>query len=307
MISLEEEMQEVVRLLESGYVQEAETMVDNLVRRDISNLVILCEMPEGMLRHNISIFYNNIGANYYHIGTLALRRNDQEGAIKAAFDAERCHQKAIDLYNISLEDFMYFPDQHPIIKNVIFACWGLGRSKIALMKDQESKKYFEYAVKFGVSNKTDEQIQTWVRASFEWLRKLDHFSPTSSIPQQHNTSGVPGSSVWDKQISEYWRFFDQYKPKKVVVQATLVSPVIFNPQLCRITVIWLDWGLSPNKPPIDELPVLVTGEDVDKLEQQGLTTPASLEGHILELTPDESASNGRVFRIAHVHIQTSRL
>lgn len=303
MISLEEVMQDVLRLLELDHAQAAEGMIDNLVSGGITNLVVPWEMPESIVRHNISMFYNNIGANYYHTGTLALRQNDGQAAMKAAYDAERCHQKAFDLYDMSLEDFMYFPNQHPIMKNVIFICWGLGRSKIALMKDHESKKYFEYCIKFGLSYKTDEQIQSWVRASFEWLRKLDQFPPNPKVlqEQKNNTQTITGNSVWDKQIAEYWRFFDQFKPKKVVVQAKSVSPSILNPRLLMIKVEWLDWGLSSNKPPIDEIPVLVTIEDIDRLESQGLNTPASLEGHILELTPDDPHVNGRVLRIAQVY------
>lgn len=247
-------------LLEAGEIAEAEQTVDDLAWFDLEDLETDWGLPEDGVRHYLSIFYNNIGLNYRIAGMEAVQEGNREAAMEAAQGSERCHEKALDIYDLSAEEFMIFPSDSPINKNLIFTFWGLGGSKLVLGKTDESRKYLELCLRIPAE---DEQAAAWQSEAGNYLRTLDQ------------------------------------RAIRLVLKAQEVIPTLSNPQLLRVEgeVLECDAYTPPTQP---AFPVYVDDEDIKRLEAQGVPNAIALEGHILVLESDESGDLRHPLHIVEV-------
>lgn len=166
MVTFEATIQELQQLLETSRVGAAERIIDALAEEDAEALAGYWNMSKSAVEHCISIFYNNVGANHHGLGREALRQQQWADSIQAAKDAERCHEKALDMYDMSAEDIMFFPSNHPIIKNFIMTFWGLAISKHVLGKSEESKKYLELCLRLPAE---DDQARAWQQQAYSLI------------------------------------------------------------------------------------------------------------------------------------------
>lgn len=260
MTDFEQTAYQFQQLLTAGQMAEAERLVDDLAAIDPDELGKLWGFGKSGARHYLAIFFNNIGSNYQGRGIQAHQQNDRAGMQVAAERAERCHEKAIDMYDISAEDFIYFPAHSPFNKNLIFTLWGLGSAKYVLGKNAESQKYLLLCLRFPPE---DEQ-----------------------------------AIVWQSDASNYLRLLDR-KPIQIALKAHSIMPTLLNPQMLRVEGELLEWG-AYTKPRFKEYLIAVTDEEIDALAAKGFRNAIALEGHILVLRSHDSGDLRRPLRIVEV-------
>jgi tetratricopeptide (TPR) repeat protein len=260
MDSFESTTAQLQRLLELEQVNEAELLVDQLADKDEDWLGREWELHGSGVRHYLSIFYNNIGLNYKVLGMDALRQEDSNAVMLATQGAERCHEKALDMYDMSAEDFMYLPSESPFNKNLILTFYGLGSVKFVLGKHDESRKYLLLSLRIPAE---DEQALSWQADASRFLRLLDQ------------------------------------KPIRLALKVSDIMPSLFNPQLFRVRGDLLEWD-SYAPPTTQEYIVQVSDHDIDRLESQGFRNAIGLEGYILILESDESGDLQRPLRLIDV-------
>jgi hypothetical protein len=247
-------------LLGAGQGAAAEQMVDQLTEVETNLLEQAWDLAPGEGRHYLAILYNNIGANYQSVGMQAHRQQNRDGMTQAALGAERCHEKALDLYDMSAEDFLFFPPHTRFNKNLIFTFWGLGSVKYVLSKNAESQKYLLLCLRIKAE---DEQAAAWQSDASHYLRLLDR------------------------------------KPVQIVVQAHDVMPNLLNPQLLHVKGELLEWDAYA-KPLLKEYVVFFTDDDIARLETQGFRNGIALENHTLVLSSDASGDLRRPLRLVQV-------
>jgi hypothetical protein len=133
--------EQISQLIEMSALEEAEEWLDRLAGGDLDQLDDEWNMGSGAARFFLSGFYNEIGANYRVAGMKASRQGDREGLNEAARCGERCHEKALDLYDIPAKDLRYLPKGSPLTKNALCTLWGLGGAKFVLGQHAESRLY----------------------------------------------------------------------------------------------------------------------------------------------------------------------
>lgn len=170
MVTFEQLSAEITHLVESGNLAQAEQQLDLLADMDSDDLDRLWGFQSGQSAHYLSIFYNNVGLNYKSNGMEAVQRGDRNAVTEAALGAERCHQKAWDMYDMAVEDVIFLPHIHPLNKNIIFTLWGLGSVKYVLGKHQESRKFLMLCIRL---HPEDEQATAWQSDAHRFLRLLD--------------------------------------------------------------------------------------------------------------------------------------
>lgn len=260
MSSLESTIGKLQRLLEQGLVGEAERMIDRLADEDEDQLGSEWELHGSGALHYLSIFYNNIGMHYKAVGLDSLRQDDKNAVALAAQGAERCHEKALDVYGIAADDFMYFPSASPFDKNLILTFYGLGSAKFVLGKHDESRKYLLLCLRFHAE---DEQAASWQADASRFLRLLDQ------------------------------------KPVRIVIKALDIMPSLFHPGFFRVRGDLLEWD-SYAPPSMREYIVHVSDQDIDRLEAKGVRNAIGLEGSILIVESDESGDLQRPLRLIAV-------
>jgi len=248
MISFEQATQQFQQFLATGNLTEAEHVVDEWAAMDGDELGEWWELDKNGARHYLSIFFNNLGAKYQAVGIQAHQQNQREDMQLAAHGAERCHEKALNLYDLSAEDFLYFPAHSPLNKNLIFTFWGLGSAKYVLGKPAESRKYLLLCLRISPE---DEQ-----------------------------------ATYWQADASNYLRLLDQ-KPVHLVLKAQDVMPNPLNPQLLKIEGEVLEWG-AYGHPRLQTYLIMVSDEDITRLAAKGFRNAIALEGHTLVLCSHES-------------------
>lgn len=169
MLSLEQTAALVQQSFESGAPLEVESVLDRLAATDIEELAEHWGISDGEVSHFLSIFYNNVGMMYRRQGMQGGAQGDNDALIQAAAHAERCHEKALDLYDMPAESLLYLPSVSPLVKSLLMTYWGLGGAKFALGKWDESRKYLEMCLRIPAD---DPQAAAWKREADEFLRSL---------------------------------------------------------------------------------------------------------------------------------------
>jgi len=139
--TFEQVSQEISHLILNGSFVQAEQKIDKLAQIDSDELDKMWGFQPGGGVHCLSIFYNQIGFNYRELVGKAIDQNDEDRLITIIQNAERCHRKAMDLYEISAEDMKSYPDNSPFNDNFISTLAGLGITKFWLRKFDESRAF----------------------------------------------------------------------------------------------------------------------------------------------------------------------
>lgn len=241
-------MAQITNLLETGKLAETEQLLDEFAEMDPDDLDEEWGLGTGGARYHLSVFYNNVGANYHGLGREAQKQGQPDKMLEAAEQAERCHEKALDMYDVSADDLTNLPAGSPLSKNVIFTFWGLGTSKFVLEKREESRKYLELCLIFSPE---DEQAKFWQSDASSYLRVLDG------------------------------------KPVQIVVRVNAAMGNPFDPHILHVQGELLEWD-SYVKPRRTEYHVYLTDDLIDELEAKGFRDPSTFEGAILVLNSHES-------------------
>jgi hypothetical protein len=261
MDTYEQTREKIHRLLVEGDEAGAEAILDGFADLEPDELGRSWGLDPYMGSHFLSNLYNIIGHKYNRNGIEAVWRNDRDAMLTAAREAERCHEKAWDLYDMGAEDVMYLPYINPLNKNIVFTFWGLGSAKYVLSKHEESRKFLLLCVRLSLE---DEQV-----------------------------------AVWQSDASHYLRLLDA-KPVQLALRVASVMPSILNPHLIQITGGLLEWG-AYTKPLQTDYFVYVSSEDMDWLTAQGYRNSFALEGRTLVLKSDATGDLSRPCRITEVH------
>ena len=170
MESIEAVGEKVLEYAQSGEIEEAERLIDTLAELDPRQLDRQWGVGTNMSRYYLSLFYNNVGVSYKERGSEAFHLNDADRLMIAAFGAERCHEKAFDMYDMSAEEIMYLPANYPFSKHLIYTLCGLGSAKYVLRKTAESRKYLLLCLRLPAA---DPDTEKWQSAASHYLRLLD--------------------------------------------------------------------------------------------------------------------------------------
>jgi hypothetical protein len=188
MHSFEETNERFASLLRAGpdaSLSVAEQELHQLTQHGIEELAKSWQVPEFGVQHFLSYTYNSVGLFYLQRGQIAYgRTRDEETITEAARQAERCHEHAVDVFDMAVDDIMLLPDLYPISvdeartfpgfrpigKIFIFTLWGLGISKYILKKHAESRKYLQYCLRI---TPEDEQTAAWQSDASNYLHKIE--------------------------------------------------------------------------------------------------------------------------------------
>jgi len=158
MSTFEQVWEEITNLVRSGYFAQAEQQIDNLAEMDSDELETMWGLQSGQGNHNLSVLYNYIGLRYQDLAAFSVQQNQSKQVVRIMEDAERCHEKAWDMYDFSPEDVVYLPSNSPFNKNLLCTLAGLGRTKFLLRKFAESRKFLLLCTRITA---TDEQAAGW--------------------------------------------------------------------------------------------------------------------------------------------------
>lgn len=249
MTTLHNIMGQVQHLLDSGKMWEAEQLVDQLAELDPEVLAVSWSIRKDAPLLFISHFYNTIGTYYQQLAISANKQENREGVVAAARNAERCHEKAFDLFDISAEDLLYLPSgDSPYNKNFIFTLWGLGASKYVLSKKEESREYLQLC-----------------------LRLISHDEQAIR---------------WQSEASTYLRLIEQ-KSVQIALRVRKAESNMFDSNLLVVEGELLEWD-EYAKPMQQTFAVHLRSKDIESLETQGFKNPRALLGHVLVLISDPS-------------------
>lgn len=274
MENLLELQKQFMLFLEVGMLDEAEQLIDQLMDSDLNRLATAWDLPRVAVLQVFSGCYNNIGM--MHIAKSARTYEITEEIAdmqEAARQAERCHEKSLDLFDISIEEIFYLPANYPLNKNFIFSLWGLGISSYFLERHAESRKYLQQCLRIPPE---DEQAARWQSDASNYLHKIEK------------------------------------KPAQIRIKADTVIRHMFNRQLWNVRGSLLEWN-SYAQPVLDEYTVRLNDRDANRLETLGIANLGALSGHILTLQTDDSCDLYRPLRLTEVaheglgfHIQVSK-
>lgn len=189
MYSFKETAKRFGSLLRAGSdapLSAAEHELRQLIQHGLENLAKSWEMTVFGVQMYLSYTYNAIGLFHLKRGQDEYRiTKNVEAIMEAARNAERCHEQALDVFDMAADDILLLPDLHPISvdearefapnfqpigKNFIFTFWGLGISKYILKKHAESRKYLQYCL---MITPEDEQAATWQSDASSYLHKIE--------------------------------------------------------------------------------------------------------------------------------------
>jgi hypothetical protein len=212
----------------------AEQELRQLTQHGLEHLAKSWEMSVFGVQMYLSYTYNSIGLFHLKRGQSEYRiTKNIETIMEAAQNAERCHEQALDVFDMAADDILLLPDLHPISvdeareyvadfqpigKNFIFTFWGLGISKYILKKHVESRKYLRYCL---MITPEDEQSTTWQSDASNYLHKLEkkrvtvklHVKDTNVYLMEPEIIQAKGDVVaWDSyarpMLPEYKIWFD---------------------------------------------------------------------------------------------------
>ena len=169
MLSFEQTAALVQQSFESGSPHEVESVLDGLAAGDLEELAEHWGISDGEVSFFLSAYYNNVGMMYRRQGMQGNAQGDNDALMQAVAHAERCHEKALDMYDMPAESLVYLPSGSPLSKNALMICWGLGGAKFALGKWDESRNYLEICLGIPAD---DPQAAAWQREANEFLRSL---------------------------------------------------------------------------------------------------------------------------------------
>ena len=250
----------VLTYLTEERLAEAEALVDEVAELDREALGDAWEFGSDLTSHALSMLYNNIGMGYWKTGAAANTRGDGAASDRALRKAERCHEKALDMYDMSADDFMYLPANSPINKNTICTLRGLGVVKFGLGKEEESRKYLLVMVRIPAE---DEQAAFWQGEGSHLLRQLDR------------------------------------KPVQIAIQAQSVRSDPVNPRILLVKGKLLEWG-DYAEPIFKTYAASLEDTDLAQLVERGFRNAAGLEGHVLVLKTDDSGDLQRALRLVEI-------
>lgn len=170
MQSMEQLVGEIDACLSRQALDEAEEIIDQYADREVADLAEFWALGEFQTRDALSVFYNHIGIAHRRHGLAALQRDDSVNGLASMRAAHRCHEKALDMYDISPDDFMLYPVGSPIDKNLLCTFWGLGTTKFVLDQVAEARKYLLLCVRF---QSVDAQTERWQVEAVHYLRHLE--------------------------------------------------------------------------------------------------------------------------------------
>jgi hypothetical protein len=254
-------MGQVQQLLDSGRLIEVEQLVDRLAMQDPASIAREWNVERSAVPLFISHFYNTIGTYYQHAGREENKQGNRNGVVAAARNAERCHEKAFDLFDLAADDVLAFPSKpSPFTKNFIYTFWGLGATKYALEKQAESRKYLLLCL--------------WLTPDDDQARK------------------------WQDEASTYLSLLER-KPVRIALRVHKVVPSMFESQVFFVEGELLEWE-EYTKPTQERYMVHVTDEDIARLEARGLKNALALRGRVVVLNSDPCGDLRRKMRLVEV-------
>lgn len=158
MSTFEQVWEEITNLVRSGYFAQAEQQIDNLAEMDSDELETMWGLQSGQGNHNLSVLYNYIGLRYQDLAAFSVQQNQSEQVVRIIEDAERCHEKALNMYDASPADWLFEPSNSPRNKNYICTLAGLGSTKFLLRKFKESREFLLLCTRIKAE---DEQVAVW--------------------------------------------------------------------------------------------------------------------------------------------------
>ena len=253
---------QIFSLLEMEFFDEAEGQVDMVVELGDSAAATVWNMPEPLIPVLCSMLYNNIGMHRLRRTTEMFKRDRDKAALHAgALEAQGCHNKAMDRFDIAAEDILDMSDDTLKSKNFIFTLWGLGLTSYFLDQSDAARRYLSICLRVPAE---DEQAATWHSDASNYLHKIEK------------------------------------EPAQVVIKVEAAEPILEEEDLWRVRGKLVSWDAYA-RPSIDTFKVYVDPLDTVRLTGLGSGTSVQWVGRTLVLRTGPSCDLFAPLSIVEVH------